>query len=63
MGRMATTSTEQAATQWEYKIWSEGLRARLDDRRLERELNELGAQGWEVCARSGDNYVLKRPVR
>ena len=56
-----TTTTEQAA-RWEYKVWSESIRAGFDDKRLERELNALGADGWEVCARSGSNYVLKRPA-
>jgi hypothetical protein len=31
----------------EYKIFAPGLRASLDDKRLESNLNELGAEGWE----------------
>lgn len=55
-------TTEITQTRWEYKVWSEGIRARLDDKRLERELNELGAAGWELCATSGDARIFKRPA-
>lgn len=59
---MSTHAAVQAAavTRWEYKIWSESVRARLSDDRLARELNELGAEGWELCGTSGDARVFKR---
>lgn len=64
MDRMPTQadSTQAAVrTRWEYKIWSEGVRARFSDDRLERELNELGTEGWELCGTSGDARIFKRP--
>ncbi len=59
------TTEEATHTQtdsWEYKVWSEGIRARLNDDRFEVELNELGAQGWELCGRNGDSHIFKRPT-
>jgi hypothetical protein len=46
---------------WEYKVWSEGLRARMDDTRYERELNRFGAEGWELVAADNARHVFKRP--
>lgn len=52
-----------AVIRWEYKVWNEGAIARLSDTRLEKELNALGAEGWELCAfGSGDSRVFKRPL-
>ena len=47
--------TEQ---KWEYKVilWSS-----WDRTLLERTLNELGSQGWEVTATMEETLVLKRP--
>lgn len=51
-----------SVTRWEYKIWSEGIRARLSDDRLETELNVLGAEGWELCGVASDARIFKRPT-
>ncbi|MGH2841565.1 MAG: DUF4177 domain-containing protein [Solirubrobacteraceae bacterium] len=57
------TNDAPPAPRWEYKVWSEGVRARLNDRRLEAELNELGAEGWELVQSHGDERIFKRPLR
>jgi hypothetical protein len=49
-------------TRWEYKIWAPGVRASLSDERLQADLNELGADGWELAevVGNGESYVFKR---
>lgn len=47
---------------WQYKVWSEGVRARMDDDRYQRELNELGKDGWELVAFSNARHIFKRPT-
>lgn len=51
-----------AITRWEYKVWSEGVRARLSVPRFEADLNELGAEGWELVGSYADERIFKRPV-
>lgn len=53
---------EATITQWEYKLWTESLRARLSDERFQREINALGEEGWELCGRQGDTHIFKRPA-
>ena len=48
-------------TQWEYKVWSPGLRARASDERLTAELCAMGREGWEVVCQESAGYLLKRP--
>jgi hypothetical protein len=47
---------------WEYKVWAAGIRASLSDERLQTKLNELGADGWELVAFKGEQFIFKRPV-
>lgn len=58
----AEAAPQAAPTRWEYKVWSEGVRARLDSKRFEMELNKLGAEGWEMFESSGDDRLFKRPL-
>lgn len=48
-------------TTWEYRLWSPGVRASLNDERLQAQLSELGAEGWELVTVDGSNYLFKRP--
>jgi hypothetical protein len=48
-------------TTWEYRLWSPGMRAALSDDRLQTQLSELGAEGWELVAIEGQQYFFKRP--
>jgi Domain of unknown function (DUF4177) len=43
---------------WEYKLVSA---VQFSPRRLETQLNELGAQGWELVMHYGKWYVFRRP--
>jgi hypothetical protein len=47
---------------WEYRLWSPGVRAALNDTKLQAQLTELGREGWELVAVDGSQYVFKRPV-
>lgn len=58
---MADASDMTTVTRWEYRIWSEGLRARFSEDRLQKELNKLGAEGWELCGTADDARIFKRP--
>lgn len=53
--------SEHETTTWEYKVWSSGLRNALNDERFERELNDLGREGWELVDRKGEQAIFKRP--
>lgn len=53
---------------FEYKVVTLSILYHMDDNNsalrnfdLER-LNELGAEGWEVCAVDGPRYLLKRKI-
>ena len=48
-----------AVQNWEYRVlmWNS-----WDWALLERTLNDLGCQGWEVVATMSDALVLKRPM-
>lgn len=46
---------------WEYRNWVVGLKARLSTERELKELNQLGAEGWEVINSGSDGYLMKRP--
>ena len=50
---------------WEYKIIDSGTGILRPNREnLEKELDELGANGWEfVCTVLGQNIVLKRELK
>lgn len=48
------------ATVWEYKVWAAGVRASLNDDRLTAKLNEIGADGWELIAYKGEQFIFKR---
>lgn len=45
---------------WEYRVWNPGVRASLNDERLQTQLTELGGDGWELVAIAGASYVFKR---
>ena len=49
---------------WEYRVVSISLDSRIEDGTFERELNELGAGGWElseiVVTQSIGYYIMKR---
>lgn len=49
-----------ARATWEYRVWSAGVRASLNDERLQTQLTELGGDGWELVAVDGASYVFKR---
>lgn len=71
MGAARPVVTEQQL--WEYKAVSllgelagkkKGLVIDKDPyRELEKNLNELGSEGWELCHGAADLYVFKRPKR
>jgi len=43
---------------WEYKV----IQLNLNQAAANRELNDLGAQGWELVVCSGYRAYLKRPI-
>ena len=47
---------------WEYKVWAAGLRASLNDDRLQTKLTEMGNEGWELVTCKGEQYIFKRPT-
>jgi hypothetical protein len=47
---------------WEYKVWAVGIRASLNDDKLQAELNKMGAEGWELVAFKGEQFIFKRSV-
>ena len=53
------------AQQWEYKIDDRGLShpGTVTGDNAEKELNKLGAEGWEYAGNQGVRTVLKRPKR
>ncbi len=53
----AAEKPEVAVQKWEYKITMGGWVKR------EAELNEAGAQGWELIQFEGGYWVFKRPVQ
>ena len=50
---------------WEYRVIPLSLDARITDGSFEKELNELGNDGWELEAlvtnQTGGYYVMKKP--
>jgi hypothetical protein len=47
-------------TRWEYKVVASDTGAQ-NVRRYERQANEMGEEGWELCADTGGELVFKRP--
>lgn len=47
-------------TKWEYRVIENSVRNAYG--KVERQLNELGREGWELVTHEGGRYVLKRPV-
>lgn len=43
-------------------MFSPGVRAALSDSKLQQALTDLGAEGWELVAIDGSQYVFKRPT-
>jgi hypothetical protein len=51
-----------SSTSWNYKVWAAGVRASLNDDRLQAKLNELGAEGWELVTYTAGQFIFKRPA-
>ena len=58
------------AAAWEYKAVSlleelaarkRGLRVEVRYRDIEKSLNKLGGEGWELCHAAEDLFIFKRP--
>jgi hypothetical protein len=47
---------------WEYKVSAAGIRASMSDDRLQAELDKIGADGWELVALNGEQFIFKRPI-
>ena len=50
---------------WEYRVIPLSLDTRITDGSFEKELNDLGSEGWELEAlvtnQTGGYYVMKKP--
>lgn len=64
---MATAKDDSTGDKWEYKTVSLANRLGTLDERLDKSLNLLGEQGWELVAAnpfsSFVDYTFKRKVR
>lgn len=60
-----TFETEPTEIKWEYRIVPLSATAAIQDGSFEQELNDLGAQGWElqtvIVTQNGGYYILKKP--
>ena len=56
-GWMAFGQGQRSGQAWEYCV----VDAYNGADQAQRALNQYGAQGWELVAKSGDFYYLKRP--
>ena len=59
-GLLLQQRSKAAATVLQYKVMSMLTRGPEDAGALERTLNQMGAQGWEVVLKDGPLYVFRK---